>query len=195
MFTVFTEAALAGDLTLYSTDDDRFSKPLSADALRSLLYRRDTIPIWDMEAETETIKVVENELNWEDVRRFRLKESWYFDVNTGSLKVRILGIAPLIDVKNEDGDFLYEKPLFWVHYPSARALLAGRKAVTNGGNYASTTSWEDLFEMRHFASFVTKENNIHDRRLQDYLAGADLLLQSERIEDELFNREHDLWSW
>ncbi len=109
--------------------------------------------------------------------------------------MRILGIAPMVDVRDDDGNFLYEKPLFWVHYPSARALLAGRKVVMPGGNYAATTTWEDLFEMRYFASSVMKENNIQDLRLQDYLAGADLLLHSEQIEDELFNREHDLWSW
>ncbi len=195
LFNLFTEAALAGDLTVYSTDDDRFSKPLAADAVRSLLFKRDTISTWNMTTDEEDVRIVENELNWEDVRRFRVKESWYFDSKTGSLQVRILGIAPLIDIKNEDGDFLYEKPLFWVHYPSARPLLAGRKVVTPGGNYAATTTWEDLFEMRYFSSHVVKENNMHDRRLQDYLAGTDLLLQSDRIEDALFNREHDMWSW
>lgn len=195
LFMVLSQAALNGDLTVYSTDDDRFSKPLSKEGVQSMLFKTDTISRFDMDTEQEEITVVQSELNWEDVRRFRVKESWYFDANTGSLRVRILGIAPLIDVRDENGDFRYEKPLFWVHYPTARPLLAAHKAITHGGNYASTTSWEDMFEMRYFASAVVKENNIQDRRLMDYLAGTDLMLQSERIEDELFNREHDLWSW
>ena len=195
LFTILSEAALNGDLTVYSTDDDRFSKPLTEADVNYLLFKTDTIAMWDMEFEQEEIKVVQSNLNWEDVRRYRVKESWYFDANTSSLRVRILGIAPLIDIRDENGDFRYEKPLFWVHYPSVRPLLAAHKAITHGGNYASTTSWEDLFEMRYFASSVVKENNIQDRRLIDYLAGSDLMLQSERIEDELFNREHDLWSW
>lgn len=196
LFALITEAALAGDLTLYSTEDDRFSKPLSMDVLRGLLYKRDTIVILDPEnLYEESVQIVENELDWMDVRRYRLKESWFFDKNTGTLQVRILGIAPLIEIRNEDGDFLYEMPLFWVHYPTARPLLASKKAVMHGGNYASTLTWEDLFEMRYFASSVIKENNVQDLRLQDYLSGTDILLQSERIEDELFNREHDMWSW
>jgi gliding motility associated protien GldN len=195
LFTIFSEAALDGDLTVYSTEDDHFSKPLSQEALNGLLYKIDTVVVWNMDTDEEDIQVVRTDINWEDVRRFRIKESWFFDTNTGTLRVRILGIAPLIDVRDENGDFRFEKPLFWVHYPTARPLLAGHKVITPGGNYSTTTSWEDLFEMRYFASSILKENNVQDLRLQDYLAGTDLLLQAEKIDDELFNREHDLWSW
>ena len=38
----------------------------------------------------------EADLNPEDVKRFRLKEVWFFDEETSTLQVRILGIAPLI---------------------------------------------------------------------------------------------------
>ena len=195
LFSIFAEAALAGDLTVYSTDDDRFTKPLSAAEVNQKLFKIDTVLVWNPDADAEDVQIVQNELNWEDVKRFRAKESWFFDAKTSTLRVRILGIAPLVDVRDDEGNFKYEMPLFWVHYPSARTLLAGRKAVTPGGNYASTISWEDIFEMRYFASSVMKENNIQDMRLQDYLAGTDLLLHAERIEDALFNREHDLWSW
>jgi gliding motility associated protien GldN len=195
LFQVFADAALKGDLPVYSTEDDRFSKRLSTDDVRGMLFKRDIVVIFQPEDYTEEIRIVENEINWEDVRRFRVKEAWYFDAKTSTLQVRILGIAPMIDVRDDEGNFRYEKPLFWVHYPSARPLLANHKAITHGGNYSSTLTWEDMFEMRYFASFVTKENNLHDRRLEDYLTGVDLLMQSQTVEDELFNREHDLWSW
>ncbi|KAA3635704.1 MAG: gliding motility protein GldN, partial [Bacteroidetes bacterium] len=55
-------------------------------------------------------------------------------------------------------------------------------------------SWEDLFEMRMFSSYIMKESNVHDRRLSGYLSGRDLLLESRLIEQELFNREQDVWS-
>ncbi len=194
LFKVLADAALQGDLPVYSTEDDHFTKRLGADDLFRELYSKDTIFTIDVETGIEKMEIVENSINWEDVKRFRLKESWFFDAKTSSLRVRILGIAPLIEVKDENGDFRFEKPLFWVHYPSARPLLASHKAVTHGGNYSATTTWEDVFEMRYFASTVTKENNIYDRRLQDYLSGTDMVMQAERIEDELFNHEQDMWS-
>lgn len=195
LFKILSDAALAGDLSVYSTQDDKFSKRLSADQIRATLFHRDTAIIFDPVTYVETIKVVENETNWEDVKRFRIKESWFFDTKTSTLRHRILGIAPIIEERDEEGNFRFEKPLFWVYYPAARPLLARHKAVTHGENYSATTTWEDLFEKRYFASYITKENNVRDLRLQDMYTGLDLLLESDKIKNELFNREHDMWAY
>ena len=37
-------------------------------------------------------------------------------------------------------------------------------------------TWEDLFEMRKFSSYIFKGGNVRNNRLQDTYAGADLLL-------------------
>lgn len=195
LFQILFDAAIAGDLRVYSTLDDRFTTPLTPDAVRAMMYRVDTIYRPNIDTEVDEVVVVENIRNWEDVKRFRIKEAWYFDSKTSSLQVRILGIAPMLDVLDENGEFKYEMPLFWVHYPSARPLLAQNKAITHGGNYAATTTWEDIFEMRYFASCVTKENSVNDLRIQDMLTGVDMIMRGDQIEADIFNREHDLWSW
>lgn len=188
-------AALDGDLTVYDPGDDHFSTPLNAESLRNILYSTDSLVTVDPVTYLETLQVVSNAPDWAAVTRFRLKEAWFFDTRTGTLRFRILGIAPLINVSNSEGDFLYERPLFWVHYPTARTFLAHQKVYAPGDNLSATLTWEDLFEMRYFASTVYKENNPYDRRIQDYLTGVDGLHQAANIEDALFNREHDLWSW
>ena len=195
LFKIFSDAALAGDLQVYSTEDDKFSKRLKPSEIRSMLFRRDTIVIIEPESFVETVKVVENEINLEDVKRFRIKESWFFDSKTSTLRSRILGIAPIIEERDENGNFKYEMPLFWVYYPAARPLLAQHKAITLGDNFSATTTWEDLFEKRYFASYITKENNVRDLRLQDLYTGLDLLMESDKIKNELFAREHDMWSY
>jgi len=195
LFKIFAEAALSGDLSVYSTEDDKFKKRLSVDQVRATLFKRDIAIIFDPITYVETVKVVENEVNWEDVKRFRIKESWFFDTKTSTLRHRILGIAPIIEERDEEGNFRFEAPLFWVYYPAARPLLAKHKAITHGENASSTTTWEDLFEKRYFASYITKENNVQDLRLQDMYSGLDLLLQSDKIKNELFTREHDMWSY
>jgi gliding motility associated protien GldN len=195
LFRIFADAALKGDLTVYDTDSDRFTTPLKPEAVRKMMFDVDTVVVFDPDTGEEVIKVVENTMDWEAVKRFRIKESWYFDAATSTLKVRILGIAPMVEERDEEGNFKFERPLFWVHYPTARPLLARQKAILPGGNYAATTTWDDLLEMRMFASYISKENNLHDRRIEDYASGVDLLHESERIKNELFSREHDLWSW
>ncbi len=188
-------AALDGDITVFDPSDDQFAKPLDATTLRKALYRRDTLVTINVETEAEEVRIVEQAPDWSAIKRFRLKESWFFDTRTGTLRFRILGIAPLINVTNSEGDFLYERPLFWVHYPTSRTFLAHQKAYTTGDNLSATLTWEDVFEMRYFTGVVYKENNLYDRRIQDYLAGVDALFEASRINDALFNREQDAWSW
>ena len=110
------------------------------------------------------------------------------------MNVRILGIAPLIDVTDENDNFRYEKPMFWAYYPEARPILA-KHEVFNPQNDAALISWEDLLEMRFFASYIYKESNVRDLQLRHYLTGVDLLLEAEKIKQEIFNFEHDLWSY
>lgn len=195
LFKVLTDAALAGEISVYSTEDDKFSKRLSPTDVRGMLFVRDTVVVFEPETYSETVKIVENEINWENVKRFRIKESWFFDTKTSTLRHRILGIAPIIEVRDEEGNFRFERPLFWVYYPAARTLLSKHKAITHGENWSATTTWEDIFEKRYFASYITKENNVQDLRLQDMYSGLDLLMQSDKIKNELFSREHDMWSY
>lgn len=192
LFQILADAVQAGQLTAYAADDFAEAMPLAE--VESRLSETDTLLVYNFNTEQEEVQVIHNTLDPASVRRFRVKEAWWFDTNTGQLRVRILGIAPLVEVER-DGEFRYEKPLFWVHYPSARPLLARQKVYWPGDNLATTLSWEDVFEMRRFSSMVYKESNVYDRRLQDYLAGEDIVYEAAKIEDELFNREHDLWSW
>lgn len=193
-FTILMDAAINGEITVFSTEDDKFTYKLEPDEVASMGASIDTVITFDPETYEEQIQVVRNDLNPEDVKRFRLKEIWYFDEESSTLNVRILGIAPLIDVNDDNGNFRYEKPMFWVYYPECRELLA-RHQVFNTGNDASLNTWEDLMEMRYFSSYIFKESNVYNRRIQDYLTGVDRLLEADKIKQEIFNFEHDLWSY
>ncbi|MEZ5039347.1 MAG: gliding motility protein GldN [Saprospiraceae bacterium] len=195
LFSILMDAAETGEITVYSVEDDKFSQKLTPDEVKAMGASVDTITTFDPVTYDEKIEIVTNDINPEDVKRFRLKEIWFFDEETSTLQVRILGIAPLLDVKDENtGEFRYEQPMFWVYYPEARETLA-RERVFNFGNDNTLITWEDLFEMRFFSSYIIKASNVHDRRLQEYLSGVDLLLESEKIRQEIFNFEHDLWSY
>ncbi|MCH2081711.1 MAG: gliding motility protein GldN [Saprospiraceae bacterium] len=193
-FEILMDAAKTGEIKAYSTEDDKFSIELTPDEVASMGASLDTISTLDPETYEETFQIVPNEVNPEDVKRFRLKEVWFFDEETSTLQVRILGIAPLIDVKDDNGNFRYEKPMFWIYYPEAREMLA-KQQVFNIFNDSSPMTWEDLLEMRFFSSYIYKESNVFDRRLQEYLSGVDLLLEADKIRKEIFNFEHDLWSY
>ena len=73
--------------------------------------------------------------------------------------------------------------------------MLSRELVFTEGNEAARMTWEDLFEMRKFSSYITKDGNVRDNRLQDLYTGVDLLLEAEKINLEIFNYEHDIWSY
>ncbi len=193
-FKIIETAAIEGNLNLYSVEDDKFLQQMDSDEIRSVFYKTDTVEILNPLDYTSELKVIEDIINYEDVKRFRIKEVWYFDENTSTMKVRIIGLAPMIEVFDDNDNFKFERPLFWVYYPDCRALFA-KEQVFNSVNDRALTSWDDLFEMRMFSSYIYKESNVRDDRIQEYATGVDKLLEAEKIKQELFNFEHDLWSY
>ncbi|MCP4438216.1 MAG: gliding motility protein GldN [Aureispira sp.] len=192
---IILDAAAAGDATLYSVMDDEFKVPLTKNEVSSLITSVDTITTWDPITFEEIITPVENELDPTDIKKYRIKEVYYFDEETSSMGVRILGIAPIVDRYDDSGSFLNSGPMFWAYYPELRESLARHEAA-NAHNEAARMSWEDIFEARLFASYITKESNVYDRRIKDYKnSPIDILLESDNIKNEIFHFEHDLWSY
>lgn len=189
-FDLIKQAAENGEVTLYR--DAKFTEPL--DDMQGIFYEIDTVTIFDPELFIENISVVRNEVGYEDIIKFRLNEIWYFDEATSSMRVQIIGIAPIKVRTDESGNALYEQPLCWIHFPSTRDYLA-RQKVVNDFNDAAQVTWDDLFQMRMFASHITKQSNVRDNRLQDMYQGLTLLQEAEKVKQELQNFEHDLWSY
>lgn len=194
LFSILYNGIVNEKITAYSAEYDDFSIPLAVEDVESQLYTTDTIPVFNPVDYTETLQIIRNEPDIDNIKRYRIQELWYFNSKTSTLKVRILGIAPLIEELDDMGNVRWEKPLFWVNYQQCRDVLA-RYPTFNTGNDKGTMTWEDLFEMRQFTSYVYKQSNIHDQRLQDYISGTDLLLEADKIKQEIFNFEHDLWSY
>lgn len=194
LFTVLEEGIETGELTAYSGENDQFKELLDLEQLKSIMYKSDTVEVYNHDTGNMDMVVVTDELNPEDIMRYRVKEVWYFDKNEAQMKVRILGIAPMLEVRDELGNFKYELPLFWVYYPHAREYLSGQ-AVFLTGNDEEVLSWEDWLEMRRFSSYITKESNVHDRKLEAYVSGVDLLMTGQKIHTEIFNKEQDMWAY
>lgn len=113
------------------------------------------------------------------------------------MEVRITGIAPLIYMRDENGNIRegnIKMPLCWFYYPDARKVLQ-KSPVFIRENLAQNLTMDDFFEKRMFGSYIVKESNVYDRRIEDYTTGVSALLESERIKGEIVNFEHDLWEF
>ena len=185
LITIFNNAIKEGNVVY---NDEYFKEPMTAADFEKKTSGSDTIHRVDIYGNPLPDTVVQNEFDPMSVVKYRVKEDWFFDKETSTLQVRILGIAPL--VKDPDAG---ELPLYWVYYPDFRKILV-KEDCFNAKNDAIRMSWDDIFEGRLFGSYIIKESNVLDRRIQDYKTGVDALMESEKIKQDMFEWEHDLWS-
>jgi gliding motility associated protien GldN len=134
------------------------------------------------------------EVRSDEVKQILVKEVWYFDRNYSRLDVRVIGICPIREFANENGEIV-KKQAFWIYYPEVRPLLA-RHEVFNATNDAQRRSFDDIFIKRYFGSYIVKEANVFNNRgIQDYAVGVEAMLESNRIRNEIATLEHDLWEF
>ena len=195
LFNVIAEGLAAGQLQAYSPEDDRFSEQMTNDEIWDKLNRQDSVWVADPITGEYSLQVVTDTFDPDRIKRWRIQEVWYQDSRYSQMQVRIIGIAPLMetDVSDEVGSVSFETPMFWINYNDARSWLAQKPVALEGNDY-SRMSWEDLFAMRRFHSYIYQESDMRGRRLSDYLAGPDLLLESKKIDQKIQNREMDMWS-
>jgi len=126
------------------------------------------------------------------IMQLRVKEDWYFDKQRSQMMVRIIGLCPVM-MEERDGKEI-PQPLFWIYFPEARNILA-KAQMYNRFNDAEKRTYDEIFWKRMFSSYIYKESNVFDRRISEYAEGIDALFESERIKNELFTFEHQLWEF
>jgi len=199
LFDVIRNALLSeGSITAYDPgpllQDDAFTDPLTLAEIEALFHRRDTVYTEDLET-GELVPVVQDiDIDAASITRYLLKDDWVFDKQRSVMDIRIIGLAPMREVHGEDGELRGYAPLFWLYFPELRFLLAQHEAF-NRHNDAARPTFDNVFTKRLFSSTIVKVSNVQDRRISDHLMGADALLEAERMKQELFEFEHDLWHY
>jgi gliding motility associated protien GldN len=188
-----------GQLTPYDASlDDDFKVPMSFEQVKaSFGAEATTEEKIDFDTGERTQVVVQGEIRPNDIKQYLIKEEWYFDKQNSTLNVRIIGICPIrefVRAGDASGQVQRQK-LFWIYYPEARPLLS-TNLVLNPYNPAQQVSFDDLFIKRTFNSYVVVRENVYNNRdISAYLSGKEAMLESKRIEDEIFNYEQDLWEY
>jgi gliding motility associated protien GldN len=195
--TVLFDALKEGKITAYDamSPTDEFVVPLTYAAIMKRLEGVDTVSIQRLTPPYEFHDtIVPRTFNPSEIKRFRIKEDWFFDKQRSVMEVRIIGICPVKDNLDKNGVFRAYEPLFWIYYPEARPILA-KAEVFNSKNGAERRSYDDIFWKRLFASYIYKEENVFDRKITDYAQGIDALLESDRIKRELIDFEEQMWEY
>ena len=206
LIDVIYSAILEGSITAYgnAARDDEFRSPMTPEEIKKIGGAKEewiSVPDWEARAEgdPEAMKDTLNKepFNRNSIKKWRLKEEWFFDKQRSVMDVRIIGLAPLQEDRDEVDNQLKGtfSPLFWVYFPEAREVLINAEVFNSVKNDAERRTYDDIFWKRMFGSTITKESNVADRKVNEYMIGLDGLLEAERIKAEIFNMEHDLWEY
>ena len=188
-------------VTVFNSIDDRFTTPMTVSEVAQVVAGEIVqVPVTDTLGNITGTKSMRNEINFDSIYKFRIKEEVVFDKESSRLFFRILGIAPLKKLVTAQGMVFGDAEMFWVYYPDMRATFA-KYEVYNGKNYGARMSWEELFESRMFSGRIIKSSmdNSYDQYIKDYKGLSEnkilQLLEGENVKEKIFNYEQDLWSY
>lgn len=151
---------------------------------------------------TQTDTIINEMIPELRINKFRVVEDWIFDKKHSQMYVRIISISPQYRVTLGGVD-LGEQDLCVLKYHSndgadLRHFLINFE-IFNRQNDAARLTYDDWFEQRLFTSYIIKEANQQDMYIRQYAEfkdnGVSALLEGERIKQELFEKEHDLWEY
>ena len=199
------------DLLLYAIDKgliaytamaeeiDEFKQPTTSAEIKMKFDAKDQIlMIEDVETGQLVERKKKGEVKSSEVKSYLVKELWFFDKQRSVLDVRIIGLCPIREYfKPDDLEQLtpMQTKLFWVYFPQAREWFGNHMAF-NPYNDADHMTFDDVFFKRYFSSYIVKESNtFNDRQIDEYTIGVESLLEAERIKENIFNFEHDLWEY
>ena len=179
--------------------DDRFSLPISREDLLSSLKgpfeeKRvgkkggDSITVYRRNSLRGDIP------NPSKIYSFRIMAQYIYDSRSSRMHYRIIGIAPLVAIKNNDS-IVQQTTLFWVPYSKFRDGL-GNVKVYNPNNQKDQDSWAVLLESRYFDRQIIKSSNKNpnDKYLfQLYPDPKKRLEAAEKIKQRIDDFDQDRW--
>lgn len=207
---ILYNAIMSGKLTAYK-NDSLTSVFLPEEYERFYADRKGVPQIIDPQGDPEDpnnirIDSIDVKLTPQDVVKYKIVEDWIFDKKESRMYVRIIAIAPIVAPKLEGID-LGEVEWGWLKYhkdvsdadiSDVRNVLVNME-VFNRQNDAARLTYDDWFEQRLFTSYIVKEANPYDMAINQFTDfkdnGEAALLEAERIKNELFEKEHDLWEY
>ena len=195
-----------GEIPTY--EDDDMIKELDVEAALKMLSG-DPIPVQEAVTDEEGNPIYDEEtgeimertvyktrdIDIADITKIQIKEKWYIDKQDSRMKVRIVGLRFHFMKELLAGGFSDELS-FCIPMDDMRVrqLFVNANAYDDNNDVVER-SYDDIFIQRYFDSYVVRESNVYNRKLTDYLTGQDAILQSQMIEERIFDIESDMWEY
>ena len=201
LFTYIFKLAQNGYIPIYEYSPTESEERFEESAKRPFKDMLDDQGIFYEEKEGKVV-IDNSDIPSEEVRRYFLKESAYYDQTTSSFhrKVIMSAFPPDPNAPADEGgdggdDFSFgggdfgdepPRPMFWVKYSDLEPFLNRQSIMTSDYNVVPSMTMEDFFTLNKYSGKIYKVTNMLGRNLADYCKTDSALAKEQaRIEAEL----------
>lgn len=148
-----------------------------------VVNRRDTV-----------LRVDNSDIPSAEVWSYFIKEDWYFDQRSSTLRAQVTAICPVL---HRAGDFsmdVVKSPMFWLNYADLIPYLSQMPVMTSDLNNTAHLTMNDYFVSQLYKGDIYKTTNRLNRTLNQYCTtDSALVKEQKRIEDQLRDFDENLW--
>jgi len=204
LFTYIFKLAQNGYIPIYEYSPTDNEERFTEDSKRKFQDMLDDQGVF-YEEKNGKLVVDNSDIPSEEVRRYFLKESAYYDQANSTFHRKVLALCPVRmsafptkateQSTNEDDEFSFgggdygdepPRPMFWVKFSDLAPFLNRQNVMTSDKNNAASMNMEDFFTMNRYQGKIYKTTNMLGQNLADYCKNDSALAkEQQRIEAEL----------
>ncbi len=195
LFTYIFKLAQAGYIPIYEYSTANDGQDDFSDAAKVQLKTVLTDHHIYFKEENGKLQVDNSDIPSQDVTKYYLKESAYYDQANSSFHRKVLSLCPVMLREDDFGGEASKYPLFWVKYSDLEPFLSRQTVMTSNLNNAATMSMDDYFTLNRYDGTIYKTNNMLGKTLVQLCDGDTTKLSAEqkRIEAELKAFEQNIF--
>lgn len=137
-----------------------------------------------------TIVVNDADVPTKEVLGYYLKEAYYFDNTTSTLRVKPLALCPILFRHEEVASSATRYPLFWIPYSELEPYTRRIPVMSSAFNNSISGTIDDFFRKRSYYGEIYKTMNPRNLAISQYTSTPEeMKAEQERIEKELIDFE------
>lgn len=202
LFTYIFKLAQNGYIPIYEYSPTESEERFEESAKRSFKDMLEDQGIYYEEKDGRLV-IDNSDIPSEEVRRYFLKESAYYDQANSTFHRKVIALCPVRmsafpakggETAQDDDDFSFggsfgdepPRPMFWVKYSDLEPFLNRQSIIIDDNNIAATVTMEDFFTLNKYNGNIYKTTNMLGRNLADYCkTDSAMVKEQRRIEAEL----------
>ena len=108
-------AAISGKIGVYSAGYFDENRLMSTKEVENLIFPIDSIEELDPMTGEYVLRSVSADLST-DIKKMRIIQDWFWNKKNNVLKTKVVGLCPVLNAYDEEGNYMGTMPLFWIYY-------------------------------------------------------------------------------